>query len=361
MGALCASLATLSLAASAQTTVSLTADRDNTLYSTATGNVSNGIGSRMFVGRIGNGRTGRGILHFDLSGIPQSAVVTGAELRMDIGFSSMGAFGTTSHSVHRVSQDWGEGTTLAGSGQGGGGNSTTDSSTWIHTFFPGSLWTNPGGDFAAAASDTQTVGTSGPVNFQSNALLADVQSFVADGANNFGWILKSDDEQVATRVYSTREGAAASRPTLVVTFDAPLGSSYCGPAVVNQAGLSGEMGASGSAVVADNDLTLSASMLPPQVFGFFIGSRTQAFTMNPGGSFGNLCMGGTIGRFQMLIQSSGAGGAFSIPVDLTAIPQPVGTVPVLAGESWNFQAWYRDSSGGQAGSNFTDGYAITFQ
>ena len=81
---------------------------------------------------------------------------------------------------------------------------------------------------------------------------------------------------------------------------------------------------------------------------------------NAGGSFGNLCLAGTPGRFQQQIQNSGAGGTFSIPVDLAAIPQPTGTIAVVAGDTYFFQAWFRDVQGGQAGSNFTDGFEITF-
>ena len=57
--------------------------------------------------------------------------------------------------------------------------------------------------------------------------------------------------------------------------------------------------------------------------------------------------------------NSGAAGQFQFPVDLTAIPQGAGTVATSAGQTWNFQAWFRDQVG--LGSNFTDGFSITFQ
>ena len=44
-------------------------------------------------------------------------------------------------------------------------------------------------------------------------------------------------------------------------------------------------------------------------------------------------------------------------LDLGAIPTPTAFVAVQPGETWNFQAWYRDS--GQ--TNFTDGLEILFQ
>ena len=48
-----------------------------------------------------------------------------------------------------------------------------------------------------------------------------------------------------------------------------------------------------------------------------------------------------------------------IPVDLNNLPRPNGTVAVQAGETWNFQCWYRDKNPGTT-SNFTDGVSVLF-
>ncbi|MEZ6020927.1 MAG: hypothetical protein R3F17_12725 [Planctomycetota bacterium] len=48
-------------------------------------------------------------------------------------------------------------------------------------------------------------------------------------------------------------------------------------------------------------------------------------------------------------------------LDLTQTPTPSVPVAVQAGETWNFQAWYRDFIGGQSVSNFTDAISIAFQ
>ena len=77
----------------------------------------------------------------------------------------------------------------------------------------------------------------------------------------------------------------------------------------------------------------------------------------PGGSDGNLCLAGKIGRFASQVQSSGPGGEFSIPVDLSDLPPPLSAV--LPGETWNFQAWYRDANPVPT-SNFTQGLAVGF-
>ena len=112
-------------------------------------------------------------------------------------------------------------------------------------------------------------------------------------------------------------------------------------------------------MVADNDLTLIASEMPIFKFGYFLVSGTQAFVPNPGGSQGNLCLGGTIGRYKNDVLTSDVEGAFSLAIDLNSLPAPL-LVPVLPGETWNWQAWFRDNNPNQT-SNFTDAISITFQ
>ena len=142
-----------------------------------------------------------------------------------------------------------------------------------------------------------------------------------------------------------------------------VGTSYCGPAVTNSSGGPGEITATGSIAAIDNNLTLHVSSLPQSSFGFYLVSLSQAFTANPGGSMGNLCLGGAIGRYvgPGQIQNSGTTGEFSLALDLTQTPQPTGFVTVQAGQTWNYQCWFRDAVGGVATSNFTDGLEIAYQ
>jgi hypothetical protein len=139
-----------------------------------------------------------------------------------------------------------------------------------------------------------------------------------------------------------------------------IGSSYCGPAVVNSTGNSGTISGMGSTVVANNNVTLVADNLPNNAFGYFLTSRTQGLVPQPGGSLGVLCLGGSIGRYTGpgQIQNSGSMGSFDLLLDLTQTPTPTGLVAVAAGETWNFQAWHRDAVGGAAVSNFTNGLQV---
>jgi len=139
----------------------------------------------------------------------------------------------------------------------------------------------------------------------------------------------------------------------------PIGNAYCNPAVVNSSGLPGIITAHGSSVVSANYVTLIASQLPTDEFGHFLNSQTQGFVANPGGSQGNLCLGGSIGRHLSTLASTGAAGELTAALDLTQLPTPGGPYAVLPGETWNFQVWFRDHNPGPT-SNFTDAVSIAF-
>ncbi len=138
-----------------------------------------------------------------------------------------------------------------------------------------------------------------------------------------------------------------------------VGSVYCSPANLNSTGEPAIIAGYGSDAVAADNLTLVAEQMPSHQFGYFLTSQTQDFVANPAGSQGNLCLGGTIARYAAQVQSTGAGGTFWLAIDLTAIPTTPPT-SVLPGETWNFQAWFRDANPTNT-SNFTDGLEILFQ
>jgi hypothetical protein len=142
----------------------------------------------------------------------------------------------------------------------------------------------------------------------------------------------------------------------------PIGMNYC-TANQNSTGATGRIDAFGSRTVSNDDVTLVASSLPTNAFLFFLTSRTQGFVQNPGGSAGNLCLGGSIGRYvgPGQVQNTGAVGEASLVLNLNQMPQPGGLVMAMPGDSWNFQAWHRDVVGGNVVSNFTDGTTVVFQ
>ncbi|MEE2939252.1 MAG: hypothetical protein VX460_02585 [Planctomycetota bacterium] len=138
-----------------------------------------------------------------------------------------------------------------------------------------------------------------------------------------------------------------------------LGSAYC-TANPNSTGAAGATGATGSIFAASDDVTLTVRELPPGQFGIFAVSRTAGSL--PVGD-GVLCLGGSVGRFDapgQVFQADAAGGA-AVPIALGAIPLGTGSVPVLPGETWHFQAWHRDVAGGGATSNLALPTRVTFR
>lgn len=117
----------------------------------------------------------------------------------------------------------------------------------------------------------------------------------------------------------------------------------------------------GSDVAADDDITFEVSALPPNTVGYFVVSQDVFVIVNPGGSSGTLCIASVnLGRYVGDILSTGATGAVSFSPSVTSIPLS-GVGPAMAGDSFNFQCWYRDTDDmGMPTSDFTDAVSIEF-
>jgi hypothetical protein len=202
--------------------VTLGASKDNTLYEDPDGTLSNALGPHFYVGKTGTKgfeRLRRGLVAFDLSAIPAGATVTAATFRLTLSGSGFDKPIT----VHRVTKNWGEGTSNAGEPGGGGAQATAGDATWIDAVLGTSKWTTPGGDFGATPSLTTAVLFNQAYDFAGPGLTADVQGWVNAPASNFGWIVRGDESlsQSAVR-FETREfGVETARPSLTVTYSVP--------------------------------------------------------------------------------------------------------------------------------------------
>ncbi len=87
---------------------------------------------------------------FDVAGnVPAGSIIQSATLTLNMSRTKVGAM---TFDLHRLTFDWGEGTSNADGQEGGGDLPTANDATWIHTFYPGSFWTNAGGDFSSTTS-----------------------------------------------------------------------------------------------------------------------------------------------------------------------------------------------------------------
>lgn len=112
----------------------------------------------------------------------------------------------------------------------------------------------------------------------------------------------------------------------------------------------------GSTSIAANDFTVGAGGTVPGTFGIFFYGSTQDTISS---SNGNLCVGGTLYRFNQISQSDIFGSA-SAAVDYNVAPFNAGAGQINAGDTWYFSFWFRDNQNGQAGWNFSDGLEVLF-
>ncbi len=190
-------------------TVAITADRDNTLYEDAAGALSNGAGNWLFAGRTNQGsdEIRRGLVHFDVAGsVGSGSTIVNATLQLFL--SQPNSSGVHTIELHTATSDWGEGTSQAGMGEGGGAAATTNDATWLNTFFNTGTWATAGGDFnATVVADTVVNGASGGTYlWQSAATAGDAQVWLDNPSTNFGWVLTGDETSGGTALrFATRE------------------------------------------------------------------------------------------------------------------------------------------------------------
>jgi len=217
-------------------TATFTPDKDNTLFQTSAGNLSDGGGQALYAGRTGQSNTAlqirRGLLHFNISTIPASATITSATLRLTA--ENRGQNGDRIMTLHKLLQDWGQGNSGGGgSGGGQGGPASINDATWLYRFYntaspsTSAPWAVVGGSFDAAGSGSATcpnLGGSFTISGDSNSkMVADIRAWLANSTNNLGWELSGDESTsyTAKRIYSREFSTAASRPTLTITYAVP--------------------------------------------------------------------------------------------------------------------------------------------
>ena len=210
-------------------TVDIGPSKDNTLYESGTGSLSNGAGDHIFVGKTRGGEIRRGVIAFDIAGaVPSGSTIESVTLKLHMSRTSSGS---ETVGLRRLLADWGEGGSSAplqsGGRGGGGGTSAADGdATWVHTFFNTETWDVAGGDFSDGASANISVGADGQsYTWSSNKMAADVQEWLDDPSSNFGWmILGNEGSNRTTKRFDSKEnGSQANRPVLTVQFTAATG------------------------------------------------------------------------------------------------------------------------------------------
>jgi len=198
--------------------ITLTSGRDNTLYSIS-GEVSNGQGEHFFAGQtglLGGSQTLRALLVFDIAAVlPAGAEIDAVSLILTPTTPRARSGGTLA--LHRLQREFGEGSSVASMGEGGGGSASPGDATWTHAVLGTALWTTPGGDFDLTPLAT-TAATAAPVGLSSALLVADVQQALDDPSQHFGWLLKLTDEALPAFRFASFQNQSVSGPQLVIDF-----------------------------------------------------------------------------------------------------------------------------------------------
>jgi len=201
--------------------VVVTATRDNSIFDN--GN-SNGAGDAIFSGRTGSfgGQVvQRGLVAFSVAdGVPAGSRVVSASVELTL-IQASPKGGDTTYTLHRLSSDWGEGTSFAAGGTGA--PPTTGDATWTNTFYPDQFWATSGGDFSATVSASQTV-TTVPAMYtwgSTPQLVADVQSMLDDPSSDFGWVLIGDEvTPFSARKFASKDNPGVIfHPMLIIEFE----------------------------------------------------------------------------------------------------------------------------------------------
>jgi hypothetical protein len=207
-------------------------DRDNTIYEPPQGSgTSNALFEGVVSGNAGIGLARRALMRFDVAGnVPAGVAITHAELILTV-TNAPPETPERPFALHRLTADWGEGTSNTGAFGGVGAPATPGDATWETSFWPDVPWTTPGGDFAQTASAVAAVS---PVvveraRWSSAQMIADVQGWLNDPATNHGWIVIGDEVNLFTaRRFGSREHPIPEwRPVLVIGFAPPGTASFC--------------------------------------------------------------------------------------------------------------------------------------
>ncbi len=236
------------------TTLSLPATQDDTLYSES-GDLSNGAGQYLYAGQVaaspperGNSADRRAVIEFNVASIatslPAGSTINSVTLVLHL---SKSADKTNAHDVgvHELTTAWTEGASNAGAGgvgpsEGDGIQAKTGDATWTYSSYKTAQWQSAGGDYVAAATDTQNVGPfnkslemSSTNKTQGNLyrwnVTSDVMQMLLHPAANDGWILIGDEGSLSSMQFDSRQvqappagsGIADIAPQLVIDYNTP--------------------------------------------------------------------------------------------------------------------------------------------
>lgn len=160
-----------------------------------------------------------------------------------------------------------------------------------------------------------------------------------------------DGDQVA--VGARDRGATSTGGAFIFHLSGREVTAFC-DALPNSTGAAASLGLEGSLSVAANDARLHVLGGPPSSVALMTYGASAS-----GVPFANglLCIDPLQGVHRVTTTGLDGAGRGTIPLDLSGLSGPGA---ISAGESWVFQAWYRDPAAGGANFNLTNALRVRF-
>jgi hypothetical protein len=225
-----------SVASAKAVSTSIIPSADTTLIGIAPTN-NNGAQAWVLCGRIQINYVNRGLFKFDLTWLPTNAVIRSAAVVLEVIKVPDEPPVNSTFGLHRMLRPWGEGDNVAGMFPGQGSPANAGEATYLCAFFPTNYWSAPGAaegvDFSSVESSFQYIGGVGTYHFEfTPELVDDVRGWVNDPDSNFGWLLKSNNEET---IFTARRFASRENPD----FPPQLDLEYVVPPAISSARQSG--------------------------------------------------------------------------------------------------------------------------
>ena len=206
---------------------------DTTLFEFKPTNSMGGI-DWISAGTTQNGNSNRALIKFNVaSALPVGATITDIGVNVSVTRTPVDGNTDSLFSLRRVLRPWNEGSNLAADSNypGQGSPAAPGDATWTHASWGTAAWSIPGGqegvdysgDFSASTSIAGV--RAAPYFFESGGMIADVQLWLDHPEQNFGWMLKTEDEEstFTARRFGSRELESPSEsPQLIITYLPPL-------------------------------------------------------------------------------------------------------------------------------------------
>jgi len=210
--------------------VTIIPSQDATLLHVSPSN-SIGSGDAVIAGTTQAGTRNRALLRYNVSGsVPAGSRVIAARFTIAATRQSGEAPVGVPYGLHRMLTSWGEGANVPPNPASGLGlPANPGDATWATRFFPTNAWAAPGGleetDYSAQITSSVYIDSLGVYEFESTfEMAADVQFWLDHPTSNFGWMLKSESEEIyfSARKFASRESADETlAPQLAIDYLAP--------------------------------------------------------------------------------------------------------------------------------------------